>query len=68
MSGPSVRIHLTIPRELRERMKATPGISWSQVAARAFHQAIKLEAELKRRDGAKDAGAPGPGGARNGAP
>jgi hypothetical protein len=45
-----VRIHLTIPRELRDRMGAVPGISWSRVAEAAFRRALELEARIARRE------------------
>jgi post-segregation antitoxin (ccd killing protein) len=51
--GRRVRIHLTIPRELRERMGAVPGISWSRVAEAAFRRALELEARIARREAGK---------------
>jgi hypothetical protein len=45
-----VRIHLTIPRELRDRMGAVPGISWSRVAEAAFRRALELEAKIARTE------------------
>lgn len=62
----SVRIHLSIPRALRERMQETPGISWSRVAARAFRRALEIEAQLAGAEGRKEARALKPGGGQKG--
>ena len=45
-----VNMTVTVPKELREKMKKIKGINWSEVARRAFEEEIK---KLERAEAAK---------------
>ncbi len=45
-----VNMTVTVPRELREKMRKIKGVNWSEVARKAFEEEVK---RLERMEAAK---------------